>query len=203
MNRFFTHSLRALTAGLILAVGACSFDEVLTVENPDELLEDNLNNPRFIDVLVASVKGDLAEALDDPFIWRGSMFTDETLTGINWEQTARLNQRIVQYDEGDADLMFSELSRARAQADSISGRLRSLLESPSTDERMAKVLAYAGFANIFLGDAMCECVVDQGSEVLTSMQMYERAVTRLDEALTIATTAGDDDLANLARVGLT
>ncbi|MBT8403716.1 MAG: RagB/SusD family nutrient uptake outer membrane protein [Gemmatimonadetes bacterium] len=191
-----------MTAGLILAVGACSFDEVLTVENPDELLEDNLNNPRFIDVLVASVKGDLAEALDDPFIWRGSMFTDETLTGINWEATARLNERIVSFDEGDPDLMFTELSRARSQGDSVSGRLKNLLDNPSSDARLATTLAHAGYAYIFLADAMCEATVNSESSLYTPTELYAIAVQRFEEAVPIAQAAGDNDVLNLARVGL-
>ena len=37
MNRFLSRGLAVTAAGFVLAVGACSFDEVLTVENPDEL----------------------------------------------------------------------------------------------------------------------------------------------------------------------
>jgi hypothetical protein len=202
-TRFSTWSVGLLAGFVLLAVGACSFDEVLSVENPDEITEEALNNPRFIDVLVSSVKGDLAEALDDPFIWRGSMFTDETLTGINWEQTARLNERIVQFDEGDADLMFTELSRARAQADSISGRLKNLLDNPSSDERLATTLAHAGYAYIFMADAMCEATVNSESTLRTPTELYEIAVQRFQEALPIAQAAGDDASLNLARVGLT
>jgi hypothetical protein len=185
---------------MALAVGACSIDNILSVQNPDELDEGLLNDERFANVLVNSVTGDFADMLDDPFIWRGSMFTDETLTGINWEQTARLNERIVRFDEGDADLMFTELSRARAQADSVSGRLK---EWGITDERLAKTLAYAGYSYIMMADAMCEATVNSESSLYTPVQLYDIAVQRLNEALSAAQAAGEDDLANLARVGLT
>jgi hypothetical protein len=205
MNKIFSFRMaRAAVAGLVVAgLGACStFDEILEVQNPDELQEELLQDVALVNVLVASVKGDFDEALDDPFIWRGSMFTDETLTGINWEQTARLNQRIVQYDEGDADLMFSELSAARQQADSIAVRLQSLLESPSTDERMAKVLAYAGYSYILLADAMCGATVNVGSQIYQPLELYQFAVDNFDRALPIATAAGADDLVDLVHVGL-
>ncbi|MDT8341159.1 MAG: hypothetical protein RQ751_06575 [Longimicrobiales bacterium] len=194
---------RLLAAGLtLLAVGACSINDVLEVQNPDELNEDLLDDARFVNVLVSSVKGDLAEFLDDPFIWRGGMITDEQLTGINWEQTARLAQRVVAFDEGDADLMFTEISRARQQADSVSGRLKNLLDSPGTDERLGTTLAYAGFSYIFLADAMCQATINSGPDILTPVQMYQVAVDRFNEALPIAQAAGADDLVNFIHVGL-
>ena len=202
MSRFHMKGLRLAAAGVLVAVGACSFDEVLTVQNPDELPEDNLNNPSFVNVLIASVKGDLAAALHDPFIWRGSMFTDETLTGINWEQTARLNERIVQYDEGDAELMFSQLSRALFQADSVTGRLRNLLENPDSDERVALTLAYAGYDLIFLADAMCEATINIGSDIYQPLSLYQFAVDRFNSALPIAQAAGEEDLENFIYVRL-
>ena len=70
-----------------------------------------------IDILVNSVTGQLTALYDDPFIWRGSMFTDEQITGVNWEATARLNLRIIRFDEGDADGMFSAMSSYRFIAD--------------------------------------------------------------------------------------
>ena len=48
-------------ACLVLVATACSFDDVLSVQNPDELDEALLDNPGFVNVLVASVKGDLDE----------------------------------------------------------------------------------------------------------------------------------------------
>jgi hypothetical protein len=190
--------------GLVVAgLGACStFDEILEVQNPDELNEDLLQDEALVGVMVSSVKGDFEDAFDDPFIWRGSMFTDETLTGINWEQTARLNERRVEFDEGDADLMFSELSRARAQGDSIAGRLQTLLDSPNSDVRMAKVLAYAGYSYILLADAMCEATINSGATIHTPAELYQFAVDRFSSALTVATAAGSQDYMDLANVGL-
>lgn len=189
-------------AMLVLSVGACSFDEVLSVQNPDQLPEDVINDAKFVNVMVSSVKGDMASMFSDPFIWRGSMFTDETLTGINWEQTARLNERIVRFDEGDANLMFGQLSRFRSQADSVSGRLRNLLAAPTTDARLATTLAYAGYAYIFMADAMCEATVNSGAELYEPLDLYGIAVQRFTEALAIAQAAGADDIESLIYVGL-
>lgn len=193
----------SVAAVAMAAIASCSIDKVLDVNNPAELNEELLDNASLVNVLVNGVIGDFNVAYTNPFIWPGGLFTDLQITGINWEQTARLNERVVRFDEGDADAIFSGLSRARQQADSISGRLRLLIENPSTDARLATTLIYAGFSSILLGDAMCEAVVDVESSLISPAEMYQRAVTRLDEGLAIATASGDVDLANLARVGLT
>lgn len=196
-----TVALAALAGGVALA-GACGVgDKLLKVENPEQLPENALNDPKLITTLVNSVVGDFQNMYSDPVIWRGSMLTDEQVTGINWEQTARINQRIIKYNEGDPDLMFRDISKARAMADSTAGRFRTLLDNPDTDARMAKVLAYAGYDYILLAEIMCQSTVNEG-QIQQPADMFKVAVDRLTEALTIAQAAGASDIANLARVGL-
>ncbi len=200
INRLTSRVARVAAMGLVVAgVAACStFDNILEVQNPEELNEEILDgNSALLDVLVNSVTGEFEDALDDPFIWRGSMFTDETLTGINWEQTARLNQRIVEFDEGDADLMFYQISRARQIADSVGGRMREA--GLTSDARYAKTLAYAGYSYILLADAMCQATVNVGSDIYEPLELYQFAVDRFTAALAVA---GTGDLATMARVGL-
>ena len=204
INRLSSRAVRVTVMGMVMVgLSACStFDDILEVQNANELNEELLQDEQLISVLVSSVKGDFDDAFDDPFIWRGSMLTDESLTGINWEQTARLNQRIVEFDEGDADMMFSDISQARQQGDSIAGRLQTLLDDPATDERMAKVLAYAGYSYILMGDAMCEAAVNGGAEIYAPSDMYQFAVDRFNSALAVATAGGHQDYMDLANVGL-
>ncbi|MBW3553254.1 MAG: hypothetical protein KY466_07085 [Gemmatimonadetes bacterium] len=184
-------------------LGACdAVDKLLEVTNPARIPEESLDQRKLIPILMNSVVGEFQDAYADPFIWRGSMFTDEQVTGINWEATARLNQRITRYDEGDPDFMFSSLSSARAMADSVAGRLRTMLDEPSSDERLAKALNYAGYSYILLGDAMCEATINMGSEIHQPLDLYAFAVDRFEEALDIARAAGSSDMENLALVGL-
>lgn len=212
-------SLRKAAGAALLGMAAIGYtacstaDALLEVENPEELGESLLNDSTLVNVLLGGVIGDFQEAYDDPFVWRGSMFTDEQVTGINWENTARLGQRLVQYDEGDPDMMFSELSRARAQADSIAGRLKGgLSPDPSSDPDLATTLAYAGYSYILLADAMCESTVNMGAEIYQPTDMYQFAVERFTEALAVAQAADPSalllngrtvsDLIDLIHVGL-
>jgi hypothetical protein len=193
----------AMAAGAALGLGACdTVDRLLEAENPAAISEDQLDDAALTKVLVNSVVGALHAMYDDPFIWRGSMFTDEQVSGINWEQTARLNLRVIRFDEGDADGMFSATSRYRYLADSISGRLRNLLTDPAKDKNMALVLAHAGYSYTLMAEAVCEATLNVGSEIYSPKQLAEFAIPRFEEAITIATAAGDANLTNLARVGL-
>ena len=158
----------ALVVTVGLAVGACStVDQLLEANNPDAIQEDQLTDAALVDVMVNSVVGALGAFYDEDFIWIGSMFTDEQITGVNWENTARLSQRIVQYNEGDAAGVFGSTSRYRYLADSIAGRFRNLLENPQSDERMALVLAHAGYSYTLMGEIMCEATINAGSRTRT------------------------------------
>ena len=87
-------------------------------------------------------------------------------------------------------------------ADSVSGLLKALLESPTTDSRLATTLAYAGYSYVILADAMCRATINQQPEIYDPMALYEFAVARFTEAATVATAAGDDEIFTLAQVGL-
>lgn len=195
--------LLTLGVGLAFLGGCTAIDNLLKVSNPSQLQEDAVNDPSLIPVLVNSVEGAMVDALDYYQIWIGSMFTDQQITGVNWEATARLSQRIVRYDEGDADGMFSNLHDLRAMADSVVGRFKGgLLEGATSDWRTAYAQAYAGYGYIMLGDNMCESTVDVGETIYGPLDMYQFAVERLEDALTMAGAAGDADIQNLARAGL-
>lgn len=192
----------ALLAMFGLFAFAQGCDSILSVDNPDELLADDLNDPALIPQLVNSAVGEFQNSYDDPWIWRGSMFTDEQITGINWESTARLSQRIIRFDEGDADNMFGTLSRAVVMADTATALLKEFLDSPASDERVAKTLAFAGYSYVFMAEIMCEATVKVSAEIFSSDQVMQMAVPRFEEAIQVAQAAGRSDLANLARTGL-
>jgi len=193
----------ALGAGLAFLGGCDAVDKLLVVSNPSQLQESSVNDAALIPILVNSIEGAMVDLYDYNIVWLGSMFTDEQMTGVNWEQTARLNERIVKFDEGDADAQFSQIHDLRAMADSVAGRFKGgLLENASSDWRTAFAQAYAGYAYIFLGDMMCETTINVGETIYPSEQMYQFAVERFTDAISIAGAAGDADIQNLARAGL-
>lgn len=207
MNTIFSLRKAAwtvLVGAVVAGAAACStFDEILDVQNPGELDESLLQDETLVKVLVNGVIGDFAAMYAERFLWRGSMITDDQVSGINWEETARLSQRLVRYDEAPADIIFSQISRARMQGDSVSQRLKNgLSKSPSNDVNLATTLTYAGYSYIIMADAMCEATVDVGSKIYTPVELYDIAVQRFNEALPIATAANNASLINMINVGL-
>jgi hypothetical protein len=193
----------ALVAGAWLTLPGCNMvDQLLEAENPGAIDESQLDDPALIRILVNSVRGALGALYDDPFIWTGSLITDEQVTGINWENTARLNQRIVRFDQGDAASMFNMTSRFRFMGDSVAGRLRNLLPNPNSDERMALVLAHAGYGYTLMAEVMCQATINVGAEIYTPVQLAQLAIPRFEEAITVANAANRPQIANLARTGL-
>jgi hypothetical protein len=201
----------AATVGVVALLGC---NELLQVSNPEEIDITDLNqkNPTMINALVYGAIGDFTHMYDDPFIWRGSMLTDEQVTGVNWEQTARLNLRIVQYNEGDADLMFTEISRALRQAEDVYERLATLEDYPDSSRNRALMAAFAGYSYTVMGEAMCEAVISKvntqtgeiefGQYLLTPDSLFLRGIAWFNQAQTLANRIGDQNVLNLARVGL-
>jgi SusD family len=204
----------AAVAGLTVVFAATTsgcFNDILTVENPTQIPISQLNNDQLVPVLVASAVGEFTHMYDDPFIWRGSMLTDQQVTGINWEQTARINVRIVRYEEGDADLMFSSISRALREGEDNTARLRGLLAHPDSDASIATTLAFTGYSYVVMGEAMCEATVSTvdtagtvtpGDHILTPDSLFLRAVPDFQEAISVANKVGNSQISNLAKVGL-
>jgi hypothetical protein len=204
-TRAFRRGALVFAVTALAAAGCSQVDELLEANNPEEIREDQLNDATLAKVLVNSVTGALADMYDDPLIWRGSMITDEQVSGINWEGTARLNLRLIRFDEGDADGMFSALSRYRFIADSVAGRLRTLLEDADSDVRLAQTLAHAGYSYVLMAETMCEATIAVGADIFSPVEVAQFAIPRFEEAISVATAAGGSEgaaVANLARVGL-
>jgi hypothetical protein len=195
----------ALVAGLALFTLSCdTVNKLLEANNPAEIREDQLDDATLANVLTNSVVGALTDMYDDPLIWRGSMLTDEQVSGINWEGTARMSQRILPYTSGDANAMWRGLSRYRFLGDSIATRLRTLLKNPDSDRRLALVLAHSGYAYTLIAEYMCEGTINVSSQIFTPNEFAQRAIPRFEEAITVGTAAGASaaSVVNLARVGL-
>lgn len=209
-TRVFRRCATTLAAGSWLLLGGCSItDDLLEANNPAQIREDQLADETLVSVLVSSVPGSLS-TMYTGYIIRSSVFTDEMLYGINDEQSARLNQRIVRFDEGNAATAFSTTSRYRFLSDSITSRLRGLLPrlsppvDPASDRRLALVLAHSGYSLTLMGEQMCEATINVGDKLYTPKELGELAIPRFEEAIAVATAVGASatDVLNLARTGL-
>jgi hypothetical protein len=189
-----------LVAALGATLGSCnSVDRLMEVKNPERLREQDLTNENLVTVLVNSAQGDFQAGYAGTYVWIGEMLTDEMITGVNWEDYKRANNRQVIYYEGPADGIFSYLEGARYTAELSYKNLSEMDPVTATGDQLAEVLGYAGYAYILMGDALCGATIDEGSEIYTPAQLYQFAIDRLTEGLTKATSA---DVKNWLNVGL-
>lgn len=199
-------------AGLLVALvlmPLASCNEILEVNNPEEIGVDQLSDPQLLNAQVAGVRALLAESVageEAGLVQAPNFLTDETVTGLNWEDWARVNQRIVRYFEGPPDPTWSNLSELIRNGQTALQWLDELSPNPSSDARVALVSALTGYGFVFIGETMCEAVFstpeDLGTTVHSPPEVFPMAIPFFERALTVGAAAGADDLVNLARVGL-
>ena len=205
------HTRRALcAAGVLLVVGACRVDEVLDVQNPQEIPVDALDDPRLLQVRLNGVIDAFNTVYVESVIRYANFVTDELVTGLNFEDYARANQRIVSWLEGPTTQIFENLSRSLRLADGLATSIRGWAAADPDadfDTELATTLAYAGYSALVLAENMCQAVISPDPDnpsgtILSQLETFAAALPYLNEALTIAQANGDDDLVNLARTGL-
>ncbi len=206
------HQIRAGVgaAGAVLVLATCSPDDLLKVDNPDEIQVETLNDVKLLEVQLNGVMDAFQDAYASPVIEYSMYLTDEVLSGLNWEDYARVNQRIASYLEGPTDDIFEDLSAALRQGHDLSERIRGwAADDPGRDfnPELATTLVFAGYSALVLAETMCQCVISPDPDnpsgtVLSQLETFEAALPYLEEGLTVARTAGETDVANLALTGL-
>ena len=210
MIRKYTRWAALCGAGVLLVAGACNTNDILDVQNPAEIPIDALDDPRLLTVRLNGVIDNFNGAYVGSVIQYANFVTDEIITGLNWEDYARANQRIVSYLEGPTTQIFENLSRTLRLADGLAEHIRGWAAADPDrdfDTELATSLIYAGYAALVLAENSCQSVISPDADnpsgtVLSQLETFEAALPYLNEALTVAQASGDADLVNLARTGL-
>ncbi|HEX6309263.1 MAG TPA: RagB/SusD family nutrient uptake outer membrane protein [Longimicrobiales bacterium] len=197
-------------AGVLLVASACSVNDLLDVNNPEEIPIDQLDDPKLLDVRLNGVIDAFSGTYVGSIIQYANFPTDELVTGLNWEDYARANQRIISYLEGPTTQIFEGLSRGLRLADGLAVHIKEwAAEDPNKDfdEALATTLIYGGYSALVLAENTCQAVIspdpdEPSGEVLDPLQTFAVAITYLEEGLGVAQAEGDADLVNLALTGL-
>jgi len=201
---------RVCAASVLLLSGGCNVDDLLEVANPAEIPIGDLDDPRLLQVRLNGVIDNFNGAYVTDVIQYANFITDEMITGLNWEDYARANQRIVSYLEGQTQRIFQEPSQALRLADGLAEDIRGwAADDPDTnfDAALAEALVYAGYSALVLAENTCQQVIspdpdNPSGDVLEPIQTFEIAIGYLEEAVTVAQRAGKGNLLNLAYTGL-
>jgi hypothetical protein len=200
-----------------MALTGC--DKLLEVEDPQAIQADQLRDPFYLNLATNGVVSDFQRMFDDVVLF-GGVFTDELRNHATFGEEPLIDQRNVTSSNGTTgNLVYGQMQRARALADSTAGLFRALRgDSANSDLRYARVLAYAGLNYVLMGETLCEAPVNLSAPHTPEQLIRNFAIPRFEEAIQVATAAravaaaattpnsrtiaGADSIINLSRVGI-
>lgn len=174
-------------AALLLSATACN--EFLTATNPGAVEEPDVNIPANANILVNGAIGTYQFSHTEITYWNAQL-TDELFNRAVFAEEGEIDRRNLFPDMTYINaFMYAPAQRARYAGDDASARLRVILgDTASRDLRLARTLVYAGHSYVDLGEMMCTTPIDLGSPK-TLEEMMADALTRFQEAITVATAA--------------
>jgi hypothetical protein len=210
------HSLRSrlmLPVAILVAGSTAACDNInrlLEVENPGVIGEIALQDTAMIPAMVNSVVGEF-QLMYDNLVIAGAVLGDEAVNGHNFDQWKQIDLRNV--DRMNSQLgteIYNPLQRARGAGDAYAERIRELLGTAANSHfGYSRVLAYAGYSYVMLGEFFCESPVRPTEAALNSRQILEKAIEHFEASIQVATAARSagtpaaraDSIINLSRVG--
>jgi hypothetical protein len=174
----------AAVASLVALVG-CS--DIFDVQNPGQIMDDDLNRPDAMPTLVTGMSADLSAALDN-MIYVTARLSDEMAGSGNYVHTALFRRGIVEREYVSG--VWNATQRARWVAESGIERMRNVLGDEFEGNPLtARAYLFAGLSNRILGENFCEVVYDGGPAQNRSVA-FERADGHFAEAIRHAQAAG-------------
>jgi len=201
---------RAVFALAVIGIGACN--SLLDVDNPGSVPAEALSDPALAPGLAAAALQTLQCGIEQyaatagmlsgeylnangfvdnhPWEWRGVVEIKGAPGSCNFTRTTT------------AMGFYTPLQQARFQLDDAFDRLDKFADTdvPSRTLLMAQMRAYGGYADLLLGEGMCEMTMDNGPS-MTRAEVFAKAEDRFTDAIARATAVNDQSVLNMARVG--
>lgn len=190
------HALKVVALAALLPLAACG--DLLEVESPGRIADDDLGTKDAISGMVVGMKYDLSQAVDGTQEFLALAAVDLFHGGsYNWADVPR--GVILEEDVGTE---WSSPQQARWVAETGVERMRELLEADEfgRSRDVAQAYVYAGFSNRILADNFCSSVIDGGPEVANTVH-YERGIEQFTNAIQVGGAAGQTELVNAAYAG--
>lgn len=177
-----------LTAAL-LAVTMAGCNDFLKVDNPGAIQQADVNNPAYTQLMVNGVIGDFQNAFSGVALY-SAVFTDELSNWHGYFENVDIDNRDLSNNNGTyTGLVYTPLQATRFLADSTASFLRAFEKDTVTrDPRLARVLDYAGYAYLLLGEQMCSSPIGL-TKAYSPDELDSIAVVRFKAAMDVANTA--------------
>jgi len=210
-SRLFCRLLLLPIAAALLITGLAGCDELLSVEPPDQIIEETLEDPSRASLRVDGAVSAF-ECAFNAYIQMGGLIGNElaetSLTAARWPYDRRdfESSSFVYGELGCTSFgglgVYTPLSGARFQADNTLESLRGWTDEQVANRQtlIATTAAHSGYSHLLLGEGFCQVAIDT-SEALGSQEVFARAEERFTAAIEAAQAASAEEILNLARVG--
>ena len=206
---------RMLATVSLFAIAGCDRlkQDLLSAPDPDIIDPKDVNTPEGADALRIGALGRLrtvtagSGAGDSPWMFSG-LLTDEWKSGDTFSQRNETDQRLIQTNNANLQTVYRDMHRAR---NSSREALNALLKyKPTPKYLQGQMYLVMGFVEMSLAEMFCNgqplSDASTGFTVygppLSTVQIYQIALTHLDSAITLAATgAGTADSTAARSVG--
>src|SRR5687768_1677097 len=196
MNANLEHSARLARAvrlgvmvGAFGALAGC--DNLLDVTNPGAVESENLANAAYIELMTNGVIGEFQQMVHWDWIYQAKFSGQVTNHHVFFEEGDIGRREVGDPATNNTYILavYNPLHRVRWLADSVTSRIKALeADSAARDLRLARVLAYAGYSYVYIGEQLCSTPINV-SRMYTSEEILAMAPPRFDEAIAVAQAA--------------
>ena len=195
----------ALLATLVTPT-ACK--DLLTVEDPQTFGNADLDDPAILAAVADGVEGIFQQTYDDVVVFAGLM-SDEIEDTSTWVAWGDISNVIFtpNYAGGTTDFAGpqNDLLRARYAATDAAVRFERVMgkDAASKSKILAQVKTTEAWSDLVNGMNYCEAPILAGGPRQPDTELYKLALTKFNDAITIATAAGTAgaDYVSWARAG--
>lgn len=191
--RSLKHLVRVAASALVFGLTACGLD----VSDPDTVNPGTLDDPAFIDIVVAGAIGDFATAysgpgLTDTYLAGVAAITDEFFNSETFPTRTATDRRLQQppANGNSADAAYTELQQARRALMLAAARVAAHPAKGTSHPDYAELRALHGYTYVALGEGFCSYVPISNDEApdpadgppRTSRQLFEESLPLFDDA---------------------
>lgn len=162
--------------------------DMLTTDNPSEILAQDLKDAKALPILLNGVAGDFNYAYTYAHVAVGHFANELWHTGsqTGWRE---LNIGIAD-PSGQMGTVYNRTTKANWVADNAAALIKEFYQDAMSRPEMAKARIYAGFAQLLLADNFCAATIN-GGPALTPQAVYQKALESFTEAITVATAVNN------------
>lgn len=188
--------LLALLTVTLVTGGGCR--DLLLVDNPQDILVDDLETPEAVPVVMRGVVGDFAWTYSYSIQTLGYFANELIHTGSStgWREL----EVGIAHREGVAGTVFNRAVKTAWAARNAAELIAASVPNPQASPELARVKLYSGYTYLLLADNFCRITLYGGAEQQPDA-VYRGAEASLTEAAAIAAAAANAELRHQALAG--